>query len=199
MGNKEDVSVKPSENVADKWEKVEKMSEDESHQKTQTNDTVEAIETPSHEELIAKINELEVNQEKMVRLLAEKENLIRRNYTELEKNNKYAVSKLSQELLSVLDSLELSLQAAPKDNDVLKSFYDGIDMTFKMLLGILEKQGIQLVNPLNQKFDPNFHEAISMQPSNEVPDGHILKVLQKGYVLHDRLIRPAMVIIAKAS
>lgn len=187
-----------------KWEKVAEKAEQEINDepKNEANTQAaqpEAINTPSHEELINKINELEVNQDKMVRLLAEKENSIRRGQAELEKANKFAVTKLAQELLQVIDSLELSLQAVKADDESLKSFREGIEMTLKMLLTTLEKYGVKVVNPLNEKFDPNFHEAISMQEHPEAPAGTVLNVLQKGYLLHERLIRPAMVIVAKAA
>ena len=208
-GNHDEKAVTEEANKGvpeNKWGKVAEIADAEmtddaiaEQVKSSVEQQPEAISTPTHEELLAKLNELEASQDKMVRLLAEKENSIRRANVELEKTSKYAVSKLVQELLAVLDSLELSLQAIAIDNDGLKSFRDGIEMTLKMLLGILEKQGVKLVDPLNEKFDPNFHEAISMQESKDVADGCVLNVLQKGYVLHDRLIRPAMVIVAKGA
>lgn len=208
-GNHDEKAVTEETNkgvTENKWGKVAEVADSEMIDdaiiepvRSSADPQIEAISTPTHEELLAKLDELEINQDKMVRLLAEKENSIRRANIELDKANKYAVSKLIQELLAVLDSLELSLQAIAVDNEGLKSFRDGIEMTLKMLSNILEKQGVKIVNPFNEKFDPNFHEAISVQESKDVADGCVLNVLQKGYLLHDRLIRPAMVILAKGA
>ncbi len=184
-----------------KWEKVAETANLEEilaeSAKPLADEGSDALSLPSHEELIAKINELEANQDKMVRLLAEKENSIRRANGELEKASKFAVTKLTQELLAVLDSLELSLQAMDAEAESLKSFREGIEMTLKLLLSTVEKYGVKSVNPINKPFDPNYHEAISVQENNEVEAGIVLNVLQKGYTLHERLIRPAMVIVAK--
>lgn len=209
MSEKTDQNAVSPENTKDaaqgkKWEKLAEAAADseavakeqEAHQAA-VETQPEAIEVPSHEELIAKINELELNQDKMVRLLAEKENSLRRANAEIEKANKFAVAKLTQDLLAVLDSLELSLQAIAADKEELKSFREGIEMTLKMFLSTLEKYGIKMIHPLNEQFDPNFHEAISVQEHPEAPSGKVLTVLQKGVILHERLIRPATVIIAK--
>ncbi|MFU8797539.1 MAG: nucleotide exchange factor GrpE [Gammaproteobacteria bacterium] len=149
------------------------------------------LEHPSYEELEAKLTETEQGREQLLRALAEKENQLRRVQGELEKERKYAVTKLVQDLLAVVDSLEKGLELITDDNHK-----QGIALTFQMLQNTLSKYGVEVVNPENQPFDPAFHEAMSMQPSESVPAGQVLNVLQKGYVLHGRLIRPAMVIVS---
>lgn len=196
------MSANNEDQKAKTWEQIAEAAEQEAVEAEQgAPDTSaaspEAISLPTHEELLAKINELEASQDKMVRMLAEKENSIRRLNTELEKAGKFAVSKLTQDLLAVLDSLELSLQAIPAENEALQSFRQGIEMTLSMLLNTLEKQGVKAVNPLHEKFDPNFHEAISMQEHPEFSAGTVINVFQKGYLLHERVIRPAMVVVSK--
>lgn len=134
------------------------------------------------------------HQDKMLRMQAEMENLRKRTERDVSNAHKYAVEKFANELLQVKDSLELGLNADDIDVDKLK---EGTELTLKMLSNAFEKFAIEEVNPIDEAFDPNLHEAMTMQESAEHEPNIVLTVVQKGYTLHGRLIRPAMVIVSK--
>jgi molecular chaperone GrpE len=125
---------------------------------------------------------------------AEAENIRRRSYEEADKTRKFAIEGFSQELLSVKDSLEASLESDTVDNKIL---IDGVELTLKQLNAVFEKFNIVEINPIGEKFDPNEHQAMSMVESKEQESNTVLSVLQKGYKLNDRVIRPAMVSVVK--
>jgi len=135
--------------------------------------------------------------DQLLRAQAELENLRRRSQRDLENAHKYGLEKFVGELLAVKDSMELGLAAA-NDTDDVASLREGMDLTLKMLAGVLEKFKVEVIDPAGDKFDPALHQAMSIQNSDEVEPGTILAVMQKGYRLHDRLVRPAMVIVAQA-
>jgi molecular chaperone GrpE len=111
---------------------------------------------------------------------------------------KYGVEKLASELLAVRDSLELGLAAAADDNAEIKAVVEGMELTLKMLSDVMGKYGVTLVDPLGEVFNPDFHEAMTAQESTEHAPNTVMQVLQKGYRLQDRLLRPALVVVAKA-
>lgn len=158
-----------------------------------------ALEHPSYEELEAKLTEMEGQKEQLLRALADKDNQVRRIQTELEKERKFAVTKLVQDLLAALDSLELSIQSITTNtDDTVKPIREGILLTLQMLQNTLAKHGLQPIQPeTTDVFNPEFHEAMSMQEHPDIPAGQIVAVLQKGYLLNGRLIRPAMVMVSK--
>jgi len=145
----------------------------------QSNDLLEQIEDLKNQVLYAK---------------AEAENIRRRSYEEADKTRKFAIEGFSQELLSVKDSLEASLGSDNVDNKIL---IDGVELTLKQLNAVFEKFNIVEINPIGEKFDPNEHQAMSMIESKEQESNTVLSVLQKGYKLNDRVIRPAMVSVVK--
>jgi len=134
--------------------------------------------------------------DKMLRMQAEMDNLRKRTERDVSNAHKYAVEKFANELLQVKDSLELGLSA--EDIDVAK-LHEGSELTLKMLGNVFEKFSIEEVNPVGETFDANLHEAMTMQQSAEHEPNTVLTVVQKGYTLHGRLIRPAMVIVSKAA
>ncbi len=134
----------------------------------------------------------------LLRARAEIENQRRRFERELENAHKFALEKFSGELLAVADSLELAVNAANQEGASVEGLRDGSELTLKMLLQVLEKHGVRQVDPAGEKFDPQHHEAMSMQPSAEAEPNSVLFVVQKGYQLNERLIRPARVVVAKA-
>ena len=146
---------------------------------TQSDDLLEQIEDLKNQVLYAK---------------AEAENIRRRSYEEADKTRKFAIEGFSQELLSVKDSLEASLGSDNVDNKIL---IDGVELTLKQLNAVFEKFNIVEINPIGEKFDPNEHQAMSMVESKEQESNTVLSVLQKGYKLNDRVIRPAMVSVVK--
>lgn len=134
-----------------------------------------------------------------LRLQAEIDNLRKRGQRDLENAHKYALEKFAGELLPVRDSLEMGIAAAAQGQNVDPAkLIEGSELTLKMLGSAMEKFGVTEVNPQGERFNPQFHEAMSIQPRADVEPNTVVTVVQKGYLLNDRLIRPAMVIVSKA-
>ena len=125
---------------------------------------------------------------------AEGENIRRRAFEDVDKARKFALERFSGQLLAVKDSLDGALAV---ENATVESYKNGVELTAKQLLSVFEKFNIAEVNPLNEKFDPNKHQAISAIESDVEPNT-VLTVLQKGYTLNDRVLRPALVMVSKA-
>lgn len=152
-------------------------------------------------ETISKLEEeLAACNDRLLRTLAELDNVRRRSREELEKTAKYAVSNFASDLVLVVENFFLASENSPKEeiekNSAIKNYADAIIMTEKELLKVLEKNQIKRVYPLNQKFDHNFHEAIAHIESDADADT-VVQVIQAGYTIADRLIRPALVGVAK--
>ena len=128
-----------------------------------------------------------------LRAKAEGENIRRRAQEDVSKAHKYAIESFATELLPVRDSLEATLAAENASLDTLKS---GVELTLKQLAAVFEKSNLREINPVGEKFDPHKHQAISMLPSDKEPNT-VINVLQKGYLLNDRVVRPALVTVAK--
>ncbi len=137
------------------------------------------------------------NWDKVVRAQAEMENLKRRTQKDLENAHKYGLEKFAKELLSVIDSLELGIQASNSDNPEVISLRKGSELTIKQFEAVFSKFNIEAIEPVGQPFNPELHQAMSMQPSADVEPNTVINVFQKGYVLNGRLIRPAMVVVSK--
>ncbi|MDH5786369.1 MAG: nucleotide exchange factor GrpE [Chromatiales bacterium] len=136
--------------------------------------------------------------DQVLRMQAELENTRRRAAADVEKAHKYALDKFAADLLPVVDSLEMGLAAAEASDDaVAEKLREGTELTLKMLSGVLEKFGIKQLNPVGEPFNPELHQAMTMQPSEEYAPNTVTAVMQKGYVLNERLIRPAMVMVSK--
>lgn len=155
------------------------------------------------EELAARLAEAEQEasnyKEQLLRLRADVDNVRRRTEREMEGTRKYALERFANELLPVRDSLEMGLQAASVPGTDLDKVREGVDLTLKMLTGVLEKFGITEVNPQSQRFNPEQHQAMTTQASDEVEPNTVINVYQKGYLLNDRLLRPALVVVSKAA
>lgn len=151
---------------------------------------------PSTEELLRKAElDAQEHHDAWLRAKAETENIRKRAVADVANAHKYAVENFAAELLAVKDSLEAALAVETATVETLKS---GAELTLKQLAAAFEKYKLVEVNPLGEKFDPHRHQAISMVASDAAPNT-VVGVLQKGYVLHDRVIRPAMVSVAKAA
>jgi molecular chaperone GrpE len=133
------------------------------------------------------------NWEKSVRALAELDNVRRRAERDIANAHRYGSEKLLTSLLPIVDSLEQALQLAEGD----KAMHEGLELTMKLFLDVLQKHDVEQIDPIGEPFDPQCHEAMTMQPSTEVAPNHVVAVFQKGYRLNDRIIRPARVIVAK--
>ena len=178
----------------DKKEKnlTEELDQNEDQDLSKENTNKENQETDAQsDDLLEQIEDLK-NQ--VLYAKAEAENIRRRSYEEADKTRKSAIEGFSQELLSVKDSLEASLGSDNVDNKIL---IDGVELTLKQLNAVFEKFNIVEINPIGEKFDPNEHQAMSMVESKEQESNMVLSVLQKGYKLNDRVIRPAMVSVVK--
>ena len=139
-------------------------------------------------------------QEIVLRAQAEVQNMRRRCEQDVERAHKFALEKFSGELLTVMDNLERALQAVTnKDDDNVKALYEGVELTQKGFLETLNKFDIVQVDPVGEPFDPQQHEAMSMVENNDVEPNTVLNVVQKGYLLNGRVIRPAMVMVSRAS
>ncbi len=136
------------------------------------------------------------NLDKVLRAQAEMENLRKRTSRDVENAHKYALEKFVSELLPVLDSLELGLSASENAENV-DDLYKGMELTLEMFNRALEKFGVKTIDPKGEKFNPELHEAVSMQEIEDSESGIIVTVIQKGYSLNERLIRPAMVVVVK--
>ena len=135
------------------------------------------------------------NWDQFIRAKAEMDNLRRSNVKDLESAHKFGIEKFVNELLPVVDSMVLGLTVEDASAESLR---EGMELTMNMLGKMLEKLGIEEIDPLNEKFDAAKHQAMTMQPSDEVEPNTVIAVMQKGYSLNERLIRPAMVIVSKA-
>ncbi len=150
-------------------------------------------------DLAAAREKAEESWDKLVRTQAEMENLRRRTEKDLQNAHKYALEKFAKELLTVMDSLELGIQAASGDSAEVAKLREGSELTLKQFRAVMEKFDIVPVEPLGQKFNPDLHQAMAMEPSTSAEPNTVVKVFQKGYLLNDRLLRPAMVVIAQAA
>jgi molecular chaperone GrpE len=138
------------------------------------------------------------NLDKALRVQAEMENLKRRVQKDLDDERKYGLTKIAKELLSVVDSLELGIQAASSDLPEVVKLREGSELTVKQFEAVFGKFNIEAIDPTGQPFNPELHQAMVMQPSSTVEPGSVINTFQKGYVLNGRLLRPAMVVVAKA-
>ena len=138
-----------------------------------------------------------VARDAQLRAAADAENRIRRAENEAAKARKFAAEDVLKDFLGVSDSLELGLKAAgAAPEGVARALADGMQMTLKQLLSALERHGVKQVDPLGQAYNAEQHQAMSMAPSAEVPANQVLSVMQKGYTLHERLLRPALVVVS---
>ena len=150
-------------------------------------------------QVTALANELQAERDKGLRVAAEAENVRRRAAQEVEKARNFALEKFAGELLAVIDNLERALQTIDASDAAQNSIAEGIEMTHKGFLNTIEKFGMEALNPEGQPFNPQLHEAMGMQESADVPANTVLYVMQKGYLLNGRLLRPAMVMVSRAA
>ena len=161
------------------------------------------------EEAIARVQELEEQlkaqveetskkeQDLLLRTRAEIDNMRRRSEQDIEKAHKFALEKFSKDILNTIDNLERALATpANKEDENIKALFDGVELTLKELLSTVSRFGVEPVGSVGDTFNPDLHQAISMQPAEGFTTNQITTVLQKGYTLNGRVIRPAMVMVA---
>ncbi|RZQ98446.1 nucleotide exchange factor GrpE [Vibrio vulnificus] len=160
------------------------------------------------DESAAKIAELEAallasearvkeQQDSVLRAKAEVENMRRRTEQEIDKARKYALNRFAEELLPVIDNLERAIQAADAESEAVKPLLEGVELTHKTFVDVVSKFGLKEINPEGQPFNPEWHQAMSIQESTDHESNTVMFVMQKGYELNGRVIRPAMVMVAK--
>jgi molecular chaperone GrpE len=137
-------------------------------------------------------------EETLLRDRAEAENQRKRAFRDVEAARKYAAERLLSDLLPVLDSLEKGLEFSADQQVSVERLREGAQMTLQLLSKATDSHGLKAIDPRGDVFNPEWHQAMAVQPSSDVADGNVLHVMQKGYVLADRLVRPALVIVAKA-
>lgn len=147
-----------------------------------------------------KETELAALKDQALRAMAETENTRRRSERELADMNKYAVTNFARDLVNVLENLQRATEAIPAElrtsQPAVNSLATGVEMTLKELLSVFERYGILRIDPLGQKFDHNYHQAVAQVDAPDAEPGSVVQVLQAGYSIHDRLLRPAMVAVA---
>lgn len=146
------------------------------------------------QQLAAARRESMEHRDRSLRLAAELENMRKRLSRELESTRQHALDRFASDLLPVIDSLELALDTV---EDAPESLREGLEMTLRLLMDILKRHHISVIDPVGSSFDPNLHEAMATQPASNVSPNTIVQVVQKGYRLHDRLLRPARVIVSR--
>jgi molecular chaperone GrpE len=136
--------------------------------------------------------------EQALRAVAEAQNIRRRAEKESENARKFALEKFAGDMLAVADNLDRALAAAKVDDATLKSILEGVELTHKSLIDALARHKVEQLNPLGEPFNPEFHQAMAMVPNPDAEPNSVMDVMQKGYTLNGRLLRPAMVVVAKA-
>ena len=201
-----------SEDISNKWEKLSKDQPEDVVKEVivedNESDSSEVAEAPSgilghpdYQALQGELTKAEQtahdNWEKAVRAQAELDNVRKRAERDVQSAHKFGQEKLIEGLLPVVDSLEQALQVAVDAGESGSSMVEGLELTLQLFLSSLEKHGVKQLNPIGEKFDPNCHEAMSMVPSDEYEAGAVMQVIQKGYLLNERVIRAARVIVVK--
>ncbi|ALS98168.1 nucleotide exchange factor GrpE [Lacimicrobium alkaliphilum] len=143
-------------------------------------------------------NTIRDQKDSVLRARADMENARKRAEAEIDKARKFALERFAGELLTVVDNLERALQVADASNEAVKPLIEGVELTHKSFISTIEKFGIQVIDPQGESFNPDLHQAMSMQESAEVEPNSVIAVMQKGYQLNGRLLRPAMVMVSRA-
>lgn len=180
-------------------EAVEGQTAEEAVQ--QADEALDNAEEAVQEDVAALLEEAKAEAEKhkdlALRVQADMENLRRRTRIDVESAHKYALEKFVNALLPAMDSMEMGIDAASKEEASIESIREGIEMTFKQMLDVLQEFNVERVNPTGEKFDPNLHEALTMIPSPDHESNTVVDTIQKGYTLNERLVRAARVIVAQ--
>lgn len=172
------------------------------NQEQQVNTASEAPEQPQPTEADYKAIIEDLN-DKMLRAVAESQNTRRRADIDIQNAKNFSIQSFAKDLLGVMDNLFRAAEAISEEdaagNPKLKSIKDGVEITKKEMIQVFERSAIKRISPMGEAFDPNSHQAISQIPDGNVAPGTVLQVLQDGYILKDRLLRPALVVVSKAA
>jgi molecular chaperone GrpE len=151
------------------------------------------------EKLNSKEQEAQENYDRLLRVSAEFDNYKKRTAREMEESRKYSNQSLIREMLSVVDHLELAMNSTDGQKTIEKGLVEGLQMTHREILKVFEKFHVTQLSAMGQTFDPTFHEAVMQEETDDFPANTVVKELQKGYLIHDRLLRPSMVVVAKSA
>jgi molecular chaperone GrpE len=188
--------------MSDKENMTDAANEDLLSEFSDEEQAVSTDEVPDHTELTALLEDArgkaDEHWDQVVRLQAEMDNLRKRSERDLANAHKFALERFANELLPVKDSLEMGLAAFDVEAADPDKLREGVVLTLQMLTNAMDKAAIKEVNPRDERFNPDFHQAMSMQERDDVEPNTVVTVVQKGYLLNERLIRPAMVIVSKA-
>ena len=166
---------------------------------TLENGAAEAVSANTPDARIAKLqSDIERLNDRTLRAQADAQNIKRRAEQEMEKARKYALERFAGELLPVVDNLERALEAASGDDEAIKPIAEGVELTLKSFQDVLRKFQVEPVDPVGEPFDPQRHQAMSLIDNPDAEPNTVLAVMQKGYTLNERLLRPAMVVVSKA-
>jgi len=202
MSEKKKIKVNAgSEEVSDKLESKNEFEEKSKPNQSAKEKPDEGTPNDPLAELEAKLQSKEVeaqeNYDRLLRISAEFENYKKRSAREMEDFRKFANQALLKEMLSVVDNLELALGSAKEDQTTDNPLIEGLNLTHKEILRVLEKFSVKPIAATGEPFDPTYHEAVMQEETDEFPENTIINELQRGYLIHDRLLRPAMVVVAK--
>ena len=178
----------------DKNKNVDNGASDQIEELDSVNTDEELLDQTSEIDELKKL--ADENWEKVLRLQAELENLRKRTLKDVESASKGSIERVFQEILPIMDSFELGVKVDTSTKEGVETFIEGQTATFKLFQSVLDKFLIETINPENMKYDPELHEVISMQDSDNTESGYIIEVIQKGYRLKNRLLRPARVIVS---
>ena len=177
-----------------------KSKETEPEQTTPDEKTINGEDDPMkalEAKFEAKEKEAEENYDRLLRLSAEFENYKKRSSREIEEFRKFANQSLIKEMLSVVDNLELAMNSTNSHEDIDKDLLQGLEMTHREILKVFEKFNVKPIDAKGQPFDPTFHEAVMQEETNDYAKNTVINEMQRGYMIHDRLLRPSMVVVAK--
>ena len=178
----------------DKNKNVDNGASDQIDELDSVNTDEELLDQTSEIDELKKL--ADENWEKVLRLQAELDNLRKRTLKDVESASKGSIERVFQEILPIMDSFELGVKVDTSTKEGIETFIEGQTATFKLFQSVLDKFLIETINPENMKYDPELHEVISMQDSDDTESGYIIEVIQKGYRLKNRLLRPARVIVS---
>ena len=162
-------------------------------------DVAEELVAPDPDDVVARLEEeLTLARDAVLRAQADAQNVVRRAEQDVEKARKFALERFCAELLPVVDNLERALETTAGDNEIIKPIAEGVELTLKSFQNALKKFNIEAVDPAGEPFDPQLHQAMSLVENDAVEPNTVIAVMQKGYTLNGRLVRPAMVMVSKS-
>jgi len=203
MSAKKEIKVKTDSNEAKKDATAPETAENDEQQfkpdsEPVAEDKAEKLLEDLAEKLKQKEQEAQENYDRLLRVSAEFENYKKRTSRDMEEFRKYSNQSLIKEMLSVVDNLELAMNSTNGHKTIDKGLLDGLAMTHKEILKVFEKFNVKPISAKGQPFDPTFHEAVMQEETDEFPANTVVNELQKGYLIHDRLLRPSMVVVARS-